>query len=44
MEFGNQEDLTEADEELERAFKDRLTLASITKEGNDFCFAKQHSL
>lgn len=36
-EFGNRKDLTKAGEELQRAFKDRLTRARVTEEGGDFC-------
>lgn len=35
-EFGNREDLTKAGEELQRAFKDRLTRARLAQ-GSDVC-------
>ncbi|KYN22958.1 PREDICTED: uncharacterized protein LOC108758743 [Trachymyrmex cornetzi] len=38
-EFGNREDLTKAGEELQRAFKDRLTLARLTQEYDEEKFA-----
>lgn len=38
-EFGSREDLAEAGEELERAFRNRLTCACITTEDGDFFVA-----
>lgn len=40
-EFGSREDLTEAGEELQHVFKDRLMRARLAEEG-DFCFAKRY--
>jgi len=36
-EFGNQEDLTKAGEELQHVFKDRLIRARLAEEGSNFC-------
>lgn len=44
MEFGDRENLTEASEELQRVFEDRLIRARLASEGDDFHFAKQYSL
>lgn len=42
MEFDNREDLTEANEESQSAFTDRLMRALLAEEGGDFHFAKRY--